>query len=77
MVAVVAKLSLEEFEAYISDRVTQIAFEKATNKITDKQALAEMADLARWCVDRMRQLSQRDQLKVMQSRLFEAIGPKE
>ena len=72
-----SRLTLEEFEAHISDRVTQIAFERATNKITEKQALTEMADLARWCVDRMKMLPQRDQLKVLKSRLFEAINPKE
>lgn len=72
-----SRLTLEEFEEHISDRVTQIAFEKATGKLTDKQALKEMADLARWVVDRMKMLSQADQLKVMKSRLMEAIGPKD
>lgn len=71
------KITLAEFEEHISDRVTQIAFERATNKITEQQALREMADLARWCVDRMKMLPQADQLKVMQSRLFEAIRPRD
>lgn len=68
-----SRLTLAEFEEHLSDRITQIAFERATNKITEKQAAREMADLARWCVDRMQRLSQADQLKVMQSRLMEAI----
>jgi hypothetical protein len=73
----VPRLTLEEFEEHISDRVTAIALGKATGKLTDKQSLSEMADLARWCVDRMKMLSQSDQLKVINSRLFEAIKPKD
>lgn len=67
------KLTLEEFEEHISDRVTDIAMQKATGKLTDKQALKEMEDLARWVVDRMKMLSPADQLKVLHSRLMEAL----
>lgn len=71
------KITLKEFEEHISDRITQIALERATEKITEKQMAKEMADLARWCVDRMKRLSQQDQLKVLQSRLMEAIVPRD
>lgn len=72
-----SRLTLAEFEEQISDRITAIALDRATNKITEKQAAREMTDLARWCVDRMKRLSQADQLRVMQSRLMEAIGPRD
>lgn len=71
------RLTLEEFEEHLSDRITQIALEKGTGKITDKQMAKELADLARWCVDRMKMLSQQDQLKVMHSRVLEALKPRE
>jgi hypothetical protein len=72
-----AKLTLAEFEAHISDQITRIAIESGPGKMTAKQAEREMLDLAKWVVDRMRLLSDADRVKVMRSRLAEALGGRE
>ncbi|HEY2530293.1 MAG TPA: hypothetical protein VGJ20_20545 [Xanthobacteraceae bacterium] len=68
-----AKLTIAEFEAHISDRITQIAFEKATGKLTDKQAESECLDLARWAFDRMRDMPLNQSMAALQKRITEAL----
>jgi hypothetical protein len=67
------KLTQAELEEHISDRITQIAMEKALGKLTDKQAEKELLDVAKWAIDRMQHLPANERTAFIQKRLTEAL----